>query len=216
MLKRLCIASVLAISLCLVACGNKENTEGVAEAQKVSGVGDTASDDRFSITLKKAEFTDTIKYPLYNPGNAGKNFFVPTTRDNLIQGQDNALLTNESDDKVWLYYDLEFEYIGKESYGLTDLAFTPVVSYQDYVFDTIYLSFLRINEDSWSNLNTDLSQSEISAIGLSLGYLTTLKLEPLTSDSYMIRGAIKVSKTVADDIDNDVTIRLSGVEFSVR
>ena len=219
---------VLAIimSFSFVACGSNTQTESEPKGEiqtessqtetetnnqtdtsEVSyGVGDTISGDLFVFTLNSAEFTDVIEY---SASKDSDDFFIPYSAE-LVQGENKAILGN--DEKTWLYFSGEFEYVGKDTFTLVSHCFIPTVKYDEYNLNSNYVTFMRINKKEWFNHSTDLLQSEIKGLGLSLGYRTSLKLEPLTDDTYEVKGAIQVPKKVSDNAEAEIILQFSMVD----
>ena len=232
----LLLALVMGLSLC--ACGAEKtpetteapSTEATEPTEQLLAVGDEVETENFRFTLKAAEFTDKIL--VCNGEQADKNtfgnaeeFFTPSDKpfvdENgyVIEGIHGFSASKDSD-VVYLYYNLEMEFIGKEEYDHVMLEFKPVVKYGDYTFDSDYMAFGRIidkvkfNDRMWFNFNSD-DYTFVKALGLEIGGFDD-KLKPLSSDVYEIRGIIQVPKTVAENTEEGVSIRFCGQEFIVR
>lgn len=97
---------------------------------------------------------------------------------------------SKDSDVVYLYYNLEMEFIAKEEYDFVMNEFEPVVKYGDYTFDSDYMAFGRIidkvkfNYCMWFNFNSD-DYTLVKALGLEIGGFDD-KLKPLSSDVYEI------------------------------
>lgn len=88
MLKRFGVVSILAISLCLSACGNKENTDGAAEIQTKSGVeGKAYLNAKQKDTLSSARpvsGTDDQAYEINYTADYKMNEFLKTITEKKL------------------------------------------------------------------------------------------------------------------------------------
>lgn len=239
MKKALALLLALVMVLSLAACGGVEktpettkapSTEATDPTEQLLAVGDEVETENFRFTLKAAEFTDKIlvcngeRADKKTFGNA-EEFFTPSDKpfvdENgyVIEGIHGFSASKDSD-VVYLYYNLEMEFIGKEEYDFVMIEFEPVVKYGDYTFDSDYMAFGRIidkvkfNYCMWFNFNSD-DYTLVKALGLEIGGFDD-KLKPLSSDVYEIRGIIQVPKAVAENTEEGVSIRFCGQEFIVR
>ena len=242
----LLLALIMCLSLC--ACGSEKQSEA-SEAQSVSdaasgtpaesvtdaaeghiAIGEEVETNNFRFTLKAAEFTDKIlvcngeKSDKDTFANA-EEFFTPSDKpfvdeDGYVIEGIHGFAVKKDSDVVFLYYNLEMEFIGKEEYDYVTYEFEPIVKYSDYTFDSDYMAFGRIidevkfNNRMWFNFNTD-DYTYVKALGLEIGGFDD-ELKPLSSDVYEIRGIIQVPKTVAENTEESVSISFCGQEFIVR
>ena len=207
-------------------------TEAAETVEEPLTVGDEVETEDFRFTLKTAEFTDKIlvcngeKADKDTYGNA-EEFFTPSDEPfvdengNVIKGI-HGFAARKDSDNVYLYYNIEMEFIGKEEYGYVTYDFKPIVQYGEYTFDSDYMAFGRIidkvkfNNRMWFNFNSDGDgYALVKALGLELGGFSD-RLKPLSSDVYEIRGIIQVPKTVAENTEEGVSISFCGQEFIVR
>lgn len=189
-------------------------------------VGDTVESTNYSFTLKGATFTRNILVCRGEKADKAtfrkaEEFFTATDEPfvdengNVIEGIHGFGIGADKDD-IYLYFDLEVEFIGTEERTVGNLDFTPAVSYGDYKFTSDYMSFYReIEDDSlWSNFNAD-SPTAVKALGLEIGYFNGT-FKPLSSPPIEIRGVIRVPKAVAEHTDGEVVISFAGKDFIVE
>lgn len=245
----LLIALVLCLSLCACSGGRAEAEEQPTESQEtVHAVGEDAEEqptepqgtvhvvgeeietERFRFTLKSAEPATNILVCYGEKADKAtftraEEFFTPS--DSPFKDEDGYVIEGvhgfslrEDSDKVYLYYTLEFEYTGKESYGFANLSFSPTVCYKDYSFESDYFSFYReINGadiSQWNNFDADFdAKTTVKALGLEIGYFSG-RVEPLSSTVYEIRGVIPIPKAAIDDVEESLFLKLAGESIKVR
>lgn len=248
MKKLLALILAAALALSLVACGgdsgagdtntpsggNVDTTstetpnDGEDTTTDTHKVGDTVETKYYSVTLKDIAFTDKILVCYGETASKGafgnaEEFFTPTDEafvdENgyVIDGIHGFSMRQDSDN-TYLYYNLEFKFIGKENRDLVILDFKPVVLYEDFTFDSDYIAFGRIidkvkfNNCMWFNFNSD-DYALVEALGLKIGGGLD-ELKPLSNDVYEVRGIIQVPKAVAEDKEAELTIKLAGTSYS--
>ena len=232
----LLLALVLCLSLCACGGGKAEaeeqptETETEVPQETVYAVGEEIETERFRFTLKSAELAANIVVCYGEKADKAtftraEEFFTPSDSPfkdedgNVIEGVHGFSLREDSD-TVYLYYTLEFEYIGKESYSIANLSFSPTVCYKDYTFNSDYFSFYREKKGAdvsqWNNFDADFdAKTTVKALGLEIGYFSG-KVEPLSSTVYEIRGVIPIPKAAADDVEESLIIKLAGESIKVR
>ncbi|USF28228.1 hypothetical protein N510_003187 [Firmicutes bacterium ASF500] len=215
--------------------GDNANTDASSGEEDSSTdthkVGDTVETKYYSVTLKDITFTDKIlvchgeKADKDTFGNA-EEFFTPSDEafvdENgyVIDGIHGFSMRQDSDN-TYLYYNLEFKFIGKEKRhsSLVITEFKPVVLYEDFTFDSDYMAFGRIidkvkfNNCMWFNFNSD-DYKLVRGLGLMIGGGLDDELKPLSNDVYEVRGIIQVPKVVAEDKEAELTIKLVGISYS--
>ena len=251
MKKLLALILAAALALSLVACGggsgagdtntpsggNGDTTSadtpsgGEDSTTDTNKVGDTVETENYSITLKDITFTDKIlvcygeKADKDTFGNA-EEFFTPSDEafvdENgyVIDGIHGIAMRQDSDN-IYLYYNLEFKFIGKEKRhsSLVITGFKPVVLYEDFTFDSDYMAFGRIidkvkfNNCMWFNFNSD-DYELVRKLGLMIGGGLDDELKPLSNDIYEVRGIIQVPKVIAEDKEAELTIKFAGASYS--
>ena len=242
----LVLALVMALSLCACGEGKSEadtptasesetiapNTEEPAETEEpqetVHTVGEEIETEYYRFTLKSAELTKNILVCYGEKADKATftkaaEFFTPSDspfkdeEGHVIEGVHGFALRQDSD-TVYLYYTLEFEYIGKEEYSYANYDFNPIVCYKDYTFNSDYFSFYRTIKGAdisqWNNYNSD-SATEVKALGLEIGYFSG-KVKPLSSTVYEIRGIIPIPTAAADDVEEGLIIQLAGQSIKIR
>lgn len=189
-------------------------------------VGDTVESTNYRFTLKDATFTRNILVCRGEKADKetfrkAEEFFTATDEpfvdeDGLVIEGIHGFGIGEDKDDIYLYFNLEIEFIGTEERTVGDLDFQPSVSYGDYKFTSDYMSFYREIEDDdlWSNFDAD-SPSTVKALGLEIGYFNGT-FKPLSSPPIEIRGVIRVPKAVAEHTDGDVVISFAGKDFIVE
>lgn len=192
-------------------------------------VGDTVETEYYSVTLKDIAFADKIlvchgeKADKDTFGNA-EEFFTPSDEafvdeDGYVIDGIHGFAMRQDSDNTYLYYNLEFKFIGKENRDFVINDFKPVVLYEDFTFDSDYMAFGRIidkvkfNDCMWFNFNSSDGYALAKALGLMPGGFNT-ELKPLSNDVYEVRGIIQVPKAVAEDKEAELTIKLAGISYS--
>lgn len=236
MKNKLLLLLVTVMTISMVACG-KEPTSSEVPKESITDseestyqIGDTAETELYQIVLKNAELTNNIL--VCNGEKADKatftvaeEFFTPSQtpfvdeNGNVIDGV-HGFSTSKSSDKIYLYYNIEFKYLGKEERTIANLDFSPTVYYEDYTFDSDYFAFYRTKNDtttsSWNNFDSDSGVvSTVKAIGLEIGYFSG-KVEPLSNKVYEVRGVIPLPKAIADDTNAELTLKLAGIDFLIK
>ncbi|MBE5970112.1 MAG: hypothetical protein E7242_07745 [Lachnospiraceae bacterium] len=205
-------------------------------------VGETVETNIFNITLNDAKFSDSILIGHINWLGLGdkdvidicseKDEFFTATDEPLVNESGASLADikgfgygfgpekNNTED-TYLWYDIEFQYTGKEQdiTGVTKLA--PKVYYKDYTFDTNYVSMFRTKTDGnisdWGYFDSDLDGS-ITAEQFKLNSLLWSggQMEPLTQKTYEVRGIIRIPKTAAEDKDEKIILSIYDANFIVN
>ena len=232
MKKRTALFLAAALALSLSACdGNAPagDTANGSQGESDAGykVGDTVETEYYQFTLKDAVFTRNILVCYGDDASQAtftkaEEFFTPSEEPlvdedgYVLDGVHGFSVSSDSDD-VYLYFDLEVQFIGTEERSVGDYDFAPVVSYGEYTFESPYMSFYREVEDdfSWRNFEADFdSISLVRALGLEIGYFNGT-FEPL-SDPIEIRGYIELPREVEEDTATPLSIRFAGEEFILR
>lgn len=257
MKKTLSLALVAVLTLLLTACGGTadKNTAGSgndtsnhAENNNVNAhkVGDTVENEYYRLTLKQTTFTHKILVDHEDEADEDtfgnlEEFFTPTDEEMTDEngnplGGIHGFYIPDGYGALFLYYNMEFEFIGKEQRSISlDDNLSPVVSYKGDTFDSDYISFGRIfyklkkddlmynvyasefNDRIWFNFNADDSFAE--KVGIDLGsFDTDLKPEPNDAfrGTYEVRGVIQVPEAAAEDKESELTISFAGMGFSLR
>ena len=248
-LSAIILSAVMALSVC--ACGGAKPAETTTEAVEETAaeeiettvedtndeiiptkkVGDTVETDLYRFTVKDAKLTDNIL--VCYGDNANKSTFVnaeefftatdePFVDENgyVIEGI-HGFSQNKESENTFLYYALDFEYIGKEQRTVVDYDFAPRVVYNtEYTFDSDYYSMYRTRNKSdvstWNNFNADFDAiSTVRALGLEIGYFNG-KIQPLSDDIYEVRGVIPIPKKIKEDSDRELILYLCGVPFVIQ
>ena len=202
--------------------------DGEDSTTDIHKVGDTVESELglYRFTLKDATFTRNILVCRGEKADKetfrkAEEFFTATDEPfvdengNVIEGIHGFGIGADKDD-IYLYFNLEVEFIGTEERTVGRQDFQPSVSYGDYKFTSDYMSFYREleNDDLWSNFDAD-SLSNVKALGLEIGYFNGA-FKPLSSPPIEIRGVIRVPKAVAEHTDGDVVISFAGKDFVVE
>jgi len=200
------------------------------DTPSIHKVGDTVESELelYRFTLKDATFTRNILVCRGEKADKetfrrAEEFFTATDEpfvdENgyVIEGIHGFGIGADKDD-IYLYFNLEVEFIGTEERTVGTQDLKPAVSYGDYKFTSDYMSFYReIKDDAlWSNFDTDFGNiSTVKALGLEIGYFNGT-FKPLSSPPIEIRGVIRVPKAVAEHTDGDVVISFAGKDFIVE
>lgn len=193
-------------------------------------IGDTVETDLYQIELKNAQLARNIL--VCKGENADKatftvaeEFFTPSDtafadEEGYVVEGIHGFSPSKSSGEIYLYYCLEFKYLGKEERTVVNYDFSPIVDYEDYTFDSDYFSFYRTKSasetSSWSNFDSDFdATSAVRALGLEIGYFDG-KVKPLSDEVYEVRGVIPVPETIADDVNATLTLHLAGVDFVIN
>lgn len=219
------IALVLTLILCfsLCSCVGKST-------DKFNTIGDTVENDLYSITLNNAVLTEKIL--IYKGVDFSKEkfrkaeeFFTPSAEafvddEGYVIEEIHGFSVAKNSGDVYLYYNFEFEYIGKTERTTVVYDFCPVVTYNDYTFSADYFSFYREKSEdkfsSWSNFDSDFEAiSTVRALGLEIGYFNGT-VTPLSNKTYEVRGIIPIPKSIFDYADATLTLKLGGEIFVIK
>lgn len=190
--------------------------------------GETVETDLYAITLNETKFSDNILVG-YGEGYKKSDIINYSTKEEFFTATDDPFVdedgyvikgihgfsSSKDSENTYLWYDFEFQYIGKEEDEFADYNLAPKVYYKDYTFDSDYISMYRTKTDeeisAWNNFDVDFGTFGFNNLSYFNG-----RLEPLTQKTYEIRGIIPVPKNVAEDKDEKVVLSIYGVRFVVN
>ncbi len=221
------ILIVLIVLFLLTRYLNKNTTKNsIPERYKI---GDTQEEKNFKITLTDAKFTDNVLVCLGEKADkqtfTNAEEFCTPYNSNFVDEEGyvipglHGFSINKDSNNTYLYYNIEFEYVGKEPVTLVDHLFEPKVTCNGYTFNSEYFSFYRTKSGEeitpWSNFNSEFNAiSTVRALGLEIGYFSG-KIQPLSKKIYEVRGLIPVSKDILE-MNKDILLYLNGAEFLIE
>lgn len=188
---------------------NKNGYSGIWPIEKTCNIGDTTSNSNFEVTLKNVEFTDKINLNYTTNSYGGANFCLPTTETN------SSYVLTSKQDTIFLSYILEYKYIGKSDYSVSDDDIgKPILTFdKDYTYTKNFMTAVNngTDNDNWTVLSSDISGND-KIVHSSNNY------RPLEDKTYTVRGFISVPAKLKNS-DNSLTIQfqtLTNNKFKIR
>ena len=200
------VVIIAIIGILIFTSNHKEKTVELQADNDTYKIGETIQDDNFAITLKSVEFgnyidMNTIAHPdpvfkQYKIGTG--NFFLPADKEN------GSITAGEG--KTFLFYTLEYKFIGKDPYTAYSSFGTPNVTYDnEYIFNEDYVS-ARNKGDGWTILCIDYNKIQIPGI-----LSSSSNYQPLDDTNYLVRGVIRVPEKLKNDTEKTLTIQFSNL-----